>query len=46
MTVCARKLGIPARYVVGYLPDANGTPSKQFSGMNDYVVRQKDLHAW
>lgn len=41
MTLMARAAGIPARYVVGYLPDeserdANGT----------YVVLDSDLHAW
>lgn len=46
MTVCARRLGIPSRYVVGYLPDPEGTPSKQFQGYSDFIVRQKDLHAW
>ena len=46
MTVAARQLGIPSRYVVGYLPDPQGTPNTQFPGYTDYIVRQKDLHAW
>lgn len=40
MTVMLRSIGIPARYVTGFLPgeynDVGG----------DYIVRQSDAHAW
>jgi transglutaminase-like putative cysteine protease len=40
MTILVRSLGIPARYVTGFLPgeynDVGG----------DYIVRQSDAHAW
>lgn len=41
MTLMARSIGLPARYVTGFYPfsntqDANGR----------YVIRQKDMHAW
>ena len=39
MTVLARELGIPARFVVGY---TGGTRQKDGS----YVVRNTDAHAW
>ena len=41
MTLMARSVGLPARYVTGYYP---------FSGEQDtegrYTVRQRDAHAW
>ena len=39
MTVCARSVGLPARYVIGYLPEKN-------DGSGNYAVREADYHAW
>jgi hypothetical protein len=41
MTMCARSAGIPARYALGYLPDAQ----KQDS-MGNTVIYDHDYHAW
>lgn len=40
MTVCARVVGLPARYVQGYLPFAGDMEQ------GAYVVRDADYHAW
>jgi transglutaminase-like putative cysteine protease len=40
MVLAARSVGIPARYVTGYLPDETSS----LSGL--YVVRDTDYHAW
>ena len=39
MTVCARSVGLPARYVIGFLPERS-------DGQGNYVVREADYHAW
>lgn len=39
MTVCARSVGLPARYVIGYLPEKS-------DGAGDYALREADYHAW
>lgn len=39
MTLCARSIGLPARYVIGYLPEYS-------NGAGSYVVREADYHAW
>lgn len=39
MVLMARQIGIPARYVIGYLPE----PSLTSGG---YEAREKDYHAW
>jgi len=41
MTEMARAAGIPARYVVGYLPDPQNVDQS-----GNYVVLDSDLHAW
>lgn len=40
MTLMAREAHIPARYVTGYLPDA------QTDIDGSYIVRDRDFHAW
>ncbi|MFZ4506702.1 MAG: DUF4129 domain-containing transglutaminase family protein [Fimbriimonas sp.] len=42
MVLGARVLGIPARYVTGFLPDAIASTSAS----DEYKVREKDAHAW
>ncbi len=39
MALCARSIGLPARYVIGYLPEYT-------DGGGNYVVREADYHAW
>ena len=39
MTLCARSVGLPARYVIGYLPEKS-------DGAGNYSVREADYHAW
>ena len=39
MTLCARSVGLPARYVIGYLPEKS-------DGAGTYAVREADYHAW
>ena len=39
MAVSARSVGLPARYVIGYLPEKN-------DGQGNYVLREADYHAW
>lgn len=39
MTLCARSSGMPARYVIGYLPEMS-------NGAGGYVLREADYHAW
>ena len=39
MTLCARSVGLPARYVIGYLPEKG-------DGHGNYVLREADYHAW
>jgi transglutaminase-like putative cysteine protease len=46
MVLTARQEGIPARYVIGYLPEPDGKPSTLYDGDYDYKVREKDSHAW
>jgi transglutaminase-like putative cysteine protease len=41
MTMLARAAGIPARYVIGFLPDA-----QNMDRSGRYVVLESDLHAW
>ncbi|RYG25039.1 transglutaminase domain-containing protein [bacterium] len=41
MTLSARSLGLPARYVVGFLPEA-----AMGDGAGHYVIREADYHAW
>jgi hypothetical protein len=41
MTLMARSVGLPARYVVGYYPFEESKDSR-----GRYIVRQKDAHAW
>jgi transglutaminase-like putative cysteine protease len=41
MTLMARSVGLPARYVTGYYPFKEVTDDA-----GRYVIRQKDLHAW
>lgn len=41
MVVMARSVGVPARYVTGFLPNENNQ-----EGSGRYVVLQKDAHAW
>ncbi|WP_227625041.1 DUF4129 domain-containing transglutaminase family protein [Fimbriimonas ginsengisoli] len=41
MTMLARAAGIPARYVIGYLPEAANVDAA-----GNYVVLDSDLHAW
>ena len=41
MTLSARSLGMPARYVIGYLPE-----SQLSDGDGHYVLREADYHAW
>ncbi len=39
MTLCARSVGLPARYVIGYLPEKS-------DGQGNFVLREADYHAW
>ncbi len=39
MALCARSVGLPARYVIGYLPEMN-------DGNGTYALREADYHAW
>jgi len=39
MTLSARAVGLPARYVIGYLPEMG-------DGQGHYVLREADYHAW
>ena len=39
MTVGARSVGLPARYVIGYLPEKG-------DGQGNFVLREADYHAW
>lgn len=39
MALCARSIGLPARYVIGYLPERT-------DGAGNFVVREADYHAW
>ncbi len=41
MTLMARSVGLPARYVTGYYPFEGDQEEP-----NKYVVRQRDAHAW
>lgn len=41
MTLCARSAGLPARYVIGYLPEA-----RLSDGNGTYAIREADYHAW
>ncbi len=41
MTNCARSVGLPARYVIGYL----ATPDK-LAGGQSYILSESDAHAW
>jgi transglutaminase-like putative cysteine protease len=41
MTLSARSIGLPARYVVGFLPEA-----AMSDGAGHYVIREADYHAW
>lgn len=41
MVTTARSLGIPARYVIGYLPEAKNRDSA-----GNTIVREADYHAW
>jgi transglutaminase-like putative cysteine protease len=41
MVAGARTLNLPARYVVGYLPEAQNTDSQ-----GNTVIREADYHAW
>ncbi len=43
MTLSLRELGIPARYVTGYVVSGEGTPVE---GGYQYTVRENNLHAW
>lgn len=43
MTLALRELGIPARYVTGYV--VNGAYAPVESGF-EYTIREKNLHAW
>ena len=39
MTLGARSVGLPARYVIGFLPEKS-------DGAGNYVIREADYHAW
>ena len=39
MTLGARSVGLPARYVIGFLPEKG-------DGQGNYVIREADYHAW
>lgn len=39
MTLGARAVGLPARYVIGYLPEMN-------DGAGHFALREADYHAW
>ncbi len=41
MVMMARAVGLPARYVVGYLPSP-----QRYNGAGGYVVSETDYHAW
>jgi hypothetical protein len=41
MVLCARAEDIPARYVVGYLPDANNRDAR-----GETAITDRDYHAW
>lgn len=43
MTLALRELGIPARYVTGYVVSGEYTPVEE--GF-EYTIREKNLHAW
>ncbi|MGN0655778.1 MAG: transglutaminase family protein [Ruminiclostridium sp.] len=43
MTLVLREIGIPARYVTGYVAYGEGEPAE---GGYRYTLREKDLHAW
>ena len=43
MTLALREIGIPARYVTGYVAYGEGVP---VDGGYSYTLREKDLHAW
>lgn len=43
MTLALREIGIPARYVTGYVAYGEGEPT---DGGYRYTLREKDLHAW
>lgn len=43
MTLAMRSLGIPARYVTGYVVHGNGTPTDDGY---EYTLRDRNLHAW
>ncbi|MGN0596741.1 MAG: transglutaminase family protein [Ruminiclostridium sp.] len=43
MVLAMRSLGIPARYVTGYVVQGNGTP---VNGGYEYTLRDRNLHAW
>lgn len=43
MTLAMRQLGIPARYVTGYVVQGEGTPA---NGSYEYTLRDRNLHAW
>jgi len=41
MVMCARAEGLPARYVIGYAPDASNTDDR-----GNTTIFDKDYHAW
>lgn len=43
MTLALRELGIPARYVTGYVVSGDYVPVEDGY---EYIVREKNLHAW
>lgn len=43
MTLALREIGIPARYVTGYVAYGEGEPVE---GGYSYTLRERDLHAW
>ena len=43
MTLALRELGVPARYVTGYVAGSEGT---KITDGYEYIMRESDLHAW
>ncbi|MCL2109561.1 MAG: transglutaminase-like domain-containing protein, partial [Oscillospiraceae bacterium] len=47
MTLAMRELGLPARYVTGYVAGGPGAPlERAHDGNFVHVLRARDLHAW